>query len=83
MVLRIKNGDPVRFTGSIEALVTDLPADEAQAIREGIASRPFRFIGLMTDGTAEIELRLRTETHFFYVGADDLVLSLGSKGQAG
>jgi hypothetical protein len=55
-VLQIKNGDPVRFSGDLEPLLTGLPAEEIKVIREGIMRQPFRVVALRTDGSAEVEL---------------------------
>ncbi len=73
-MLQIKNGDLVRFSGDLEALLTGLPAEEVKVIREGIMRQPFRVVALRTDGSAEVELSFAHETHFFHVNAADLQL---------
>lgn len=74
----MKDGDLVQFVGDVEALLVGLPAEEIQAVREGMKERAFQVAALMVDGTAEIELPLRGDaTHFFYVSAVDLILDGG------
>jgi len=71
-VLQMKSGDLVRFVGDLESLLANLPAEEVEAISEGLTRQPFRVAALTADGPIEIELSLGAETHFFYVSAAEL-----------
>lgn len=68
----IQVGDPVRFVGDIEPFLAGLPAEEVQAIHEGMKQQLFQVSKLMADGSIRIELPLGGKTHFFNVSATDL-----------